>query len=860
MALAIGSQLGPYTITGVLGKGGMGEVYRAHDPRLKRDVAIKVSAERFNERFEREARAVAALNHPNICQIYDVGPNYLVMELVIGESPKGPMELDDALRIAEQIAAALSDAHEKLITHRDLKPGNILVTEQGVVKVLDFGLAKIGGAQPTSIGEDSPTLSMAMTQAGMILGTAAYMSPEQARGKPVDARSDIWAFGVVLCELITGQRLFKGEDLAETLASVVKEKPDLSMIPVRVRRLIEACLEKDPRKRLQSIGDMRLLLAEDVAPAPAPVLIAAKPSALPWLLAAAGVLLAGVALWAPWRSPQDAPEVVRLTIDAPPKQTFTNWMSLSPDGRKVGFTARGEDGQIRLWVRSLDTWEAKAITTTVTNSVPFWSSDSNWLAYQMEGKLRKVEAVGGPSRVLCDAPAGFGGGTWSPDGATIIFGGVTDVLRKVSSNGGTPSVLTKLDTARQETGHFMPVFLPDGKHFLYHRAGSAEATGGAFVGSLDDTPDAPTPAMLIASPRNVLFAPAVGGGPGYILFQREKALMAQPFDSSKLALTGEAALVADVVGIMSNSSFLNAMVSGRTLILRESGLADLRQVTWLDRNGKSPVPVTEVAQWLSVEISPNGSQAAAYRPDEQGNFDVYTMDLARHLATRLTFDKAVDASPVWSPDGGRIVFASLREGARNLFWKPANGATAEELLFKSPEQKNPLSWSPDGRSLLFASVNSKTKSDLWALSMAGPDRKATLFLGSEANEQGGRFSPDGRFVVYVSDESGTNEVYLRTYPDGAGKWQVSRGGGTSPRWGRDGKEFFYNANGANFLAVKVTTAPTVQLGDPVVLHSNFDGGTFDVAPDGRFLMTLASGQNLVNPIRVVVNWQAALKK
>jgi len=869
----IGTRLAHYEITSHLGSGGMGDVYQAMDSKLGRSVAVKFLSEALARdadrlvRFEREARVLASLNHPNIAGIYGLeesgGRRFLVMELIPGETlaeriQRGPIPLDDALEIAHQIAAALGAAHEQGIVHRDLKPANIKVTAEGKVKVLDFGLAKASAPDAGSaVFSNSPTMvSMAATNVGMILGTAAYMSPEQARGRKVDHRADIWSFGVVLCEMLTGRSVFAGEDITEILASVVKDRPDLGSIPRRVRPLLEACLEKDAAKRLQSIGDMRLLL-RDETPEPVPIRPRGSNKAA-WGLAIAALLAAAVAFWAPWRKPPEAPEVVRFQVGAPPRTIFTNWMSLSPDGRKIVFTARDDKGSLKLWIRSIESLEAKPLTTTSGYPVPFWSPDSRWIVYQMEGKLRKVEAAGGPSQVLCDASQGFGGGTITPDGATVLFGSKTAGLMKVPSSGGVVTAVTTLDPKRQETGHYMPLFLPDGKHFLYHRASSNIENDGTFVGSLDDKPDSPTPTRLIAESLNAVYVSSTDSRSGFVLFRRERALMAQPFDLSKLALTGEPVLIADPVGNMA-ATFLNAMATPKTLILRDVGIAEVRQPTWFDRNNdKRAVSAGPPGAWVDLSLSPDGTQVAAAGGDD-GNRNIYTIDLARQLPTRLTFGRATDSAPVWSPDQRRIAFSSDRTGTRDLFWKAANGTTPEEILYQSNEQKTVSDWSRDGKYLIFSSLNSKTKSDLWTLAMSGPDHKATLFLGSNADESQGHFSPDGNFVVYRSDESGTFEVYLRTFPDTGGKWQVSKGGGNFPRWSFDGKQLYYTSGGASVMAVKVTTKPSVVLSDPETVLSSYDGGSYDVGRDGRFLMAVANGQNSVNPITVILNWQNALK-
>jgi Tol biopolymer transport system component len=642
-------------------------------------------------------------------------------------------------------------------------------------------------------------------------------------------------------EILTGKRLFTGEDMGDILASVVKEQPNLSAAPKRVHRLLESCLQKDPAKRLQSIGDMRLLLVEEEAPA-----TQATSSSKLWpIAAAAGVMLGAIGLWAPWRAVPAPPEVVRFEVGPPEKGSFTNWMSLSPDGKKIGYTARGEDGQVQLWVRPLDSLEAKPITVTAASAVPFWSADSRSIAYHLNGKLRRVDAAGGPSQVLCDAPTIFMSGTWSADG-TILFGG-PDGIQKVSANGGVAQKVTSKDAGKQETGHDSPIFLPDGRHFLYHARASNADNAAIYVGSLDD---ATLKTRLMASEVNSVYAA------GFLLFERERALMAQPFDAAAFKLTGEPVLLASAVGRM-NGTFLNAMVAESSLIYRSSSLADVRQLTWVDREGKMQTPVTMPAAWAQVRLSSDGTRAVLRGQDAQGNSDVWMVDLKRALPTRFTFDKAIESNPVWSPDDTKVVFLSPRNGGADLYLKAANGTSNEEILLKSGENKAPTDWSKNGF-LLYTMINSKTKNDVWVLPMEG-DKKPRPFLVTDFDEGSARFSPDGRFVAYVSNETGNDEVYVRSFPDGGGKWQVSKGGGATPAWSRDGKQLFYT-NSARLFAVDVTSTPTFQSGEPRVVYTMLDGGEWDVAPDGRFLVVQSSAQNAAAPIKVVLNWQAELKK
>ena len=561
MALGAGDKLGPYEISAPIGAGGMGEVFRARDTRLGRDVAIKVSNARFSERFEREARAVAALNHPNICTLYDVGPNYLVMELVegptLGERIKqGAIPLEESLRIARQVAEALGAAHDKGIVHRDLKPGNVKIKPDGTVKVLDFGLAKVA---PASAGEpdaaNSPTLTMNATQAGVILGTAGYMSPEQARGKTVDKRADIWAFGVVLYEMLTGRHLFKGEDVGEILAAVIKEEPNLEQVPVSVRRLLRMCLQKDPKKRLHDIADAWLLL-EDVGAGHVPPERFGYGRPLPWV-AAAVLGVAALALgFVHFREKPPAAAPVRFQIPMPEKVNLgAGAFTLSPDGRLLVYSAIGSDNARRLFVRALDSLEARPLPGTEGAGLypPFWSPDSKFVGFSVGNKYMKVDVSGGPPQTLCELPGTLGGSAWSGNGV-ILVGANPGGLWQVPEAGGVPTPVTAVDTARQEQYHARPFFLPDGRHFLYLRLSPNPDYSGIYVGSLDVKPQDQDRKRLLPGRLGVLYASSSDPANGHVLFLREATLMAQSFDARKLALTGQAVPIAEQVGNNGNVS------------------------------------------------------------------------------------------------------------------------------------------------------------------------------------------------------------------------------------------------------------------------------------------------------------------
>jgi len=699
MPCKAGDLLGPYEILAPIGAGGMGEVYRARDTRLGREVAIKISQERFTDRFEREARAVAALNHPNICQLYDVGPSFLVMEFVEGENLSGPLPLATALDYARQIAEALEAAHEKGIIHRDLKPANIKVTPAGVVKVLDFGLAKATEEPSTaSSPTNSPTLTMSPTRAGMILGTAPYMAPEQARGKLVDKRADIWAFGCVLYEMLTGERLFQGEDVTDILAAVLRHEPEFDLVPLRLRRLMRKCLEKDPKNRLRDIGDAWALLDED-RPSRRPILR----SALGWVMGVVGLAVVGAMATLHFRAAPTG-ETVRFEIPLPAGVNFglIGAFAISPDGRKLAFSAAGADWVPRIWIRNLDSLEAQSLPGAETGPALaslFWSPDSRFVAYQAEGKLKKIDVSGGPPQTVCDAPFTVIGGSWNPDGV-ILFGVVfstssaSSPVMRVPAAGGVPVPVTAVDPARHETGHGFPWFLPDGQHFLYVRGSSAAENQGLYLGSLGTKPEAQSLRRVMPADTQVLYAA------GYILFAREGTLLAQAFDAGGLRLSGEPVALTEQVGrpridpltVLSTTQAANQLVffsaseSGSLVYRTRSNAQGATQLTWLDRDGEVRGKVADPARYAIVKLSPDGKRAATARTDPQsGNLDIWTVDLVSGASTRFTFDPATDSQPVWSPDGRRIAWNSNRGGAAGIYQKASNGLGTDELLYRGPE-------------------------------------------------------------------------------------------------------------------------------------------------------------------------------
>ena len=869
MTLTAGEKLGPYEILALIGKGGMGEVYRARDTRLNRDVAVKFSAERFSERFEREARAIAALNHPNICHLYDVGPDYLVMELIEGESPKGPLPLEEALRIARQIAAALEAAHEKGVVHRDLKPANIKVKSDGTVKVLDFGLAKTSPVAGGVSSENSPTLTMAATQAGVILGTAAYMSPEQARGKPVDKRADIWAFGVVLFELLTGKRLFKGDDLTETLASVVKDRPDLSVVPIEVRRLLGACLEKDPKNRLRDIGDAWRIL--DERPADLALAAAAAPSSnRGWLGWATAGLFAIATLAISFQHFREAPPVEqhKALFEMPWPSGVARPFSLSPDGRYLAMAGKAQTG--RLWVRPIDSSTARELPGSEGANYPFWSPDSTYIGFFADGKLKKIALASGTIDTLCDA-AGNAGGSWNSNGVILfpLAAGSSDarVLGRVPENGGIPMAVTK--RAALGDVHKYPVFLPDGKHFLYLLTSENTQAAGIYVGSLDGG----EPVKLLPDQSSAEYVPAAPPvRNGFVLFARGTTLMALPFDPEKLQAKGQMFPLADQVSFLTNTGHSAFSTSASGILAYLSGASvEARQLVWVDRDGKRQGALPTIGGIFGDSISPDGKTVAMSLIDRQtGTGDFWLVNSASGALSRFSSleSGSLAALPAWSWDGKRIAYAVRPPSSvlGYLYVKAASGAGQPELLLHfTGSDAFPYDWSPDGKFIVYGQTDRGTGRDIWLLPLDG-DRKPIPYLNTAANEDLPQFSPVGQWMAYVSDESGKDQVYIQSVPANGRAAPVSVAGGSQPRWRRDGRELFYVSPDQKMMAVPVKISATgIEAGTP---HAIFEGAPestrerIDYQPtdDGqRFLLNLPADV-VPTPITMALNWQAGLTK
>jgi hypothetical protein len=892
-----GSHLGPYEILAPLGAGGMGEVYRAHDTRLNRDVAVKVlpagagADPDRQSRFEQEARAAAALNHPNIVAVFDVGLHggtpYIVTELLEGATVaerlrEGPLPVRSAVDTAIQVARGLAAAHERNIVHRDLKPANVFLTADGRAKILDFGLAKLTQPLP-ALPTDSvlPTTPMGTTP-GIAFGTVGYMAPEQVRGQAVDRRADIFAFGVLLYEMVSGARAFERETPPETLTAILREDvPERPLeahhTPASLTRIIRRCVEKDPAARFQSALDLAFALeAIDVSSSGVTAAIAGR-AAIGRRERGAWVALAAVAAVAVATTigllRSDAgdparPPVVRFFV-TPPRGVAatapgTTFPALAPDGARIAFVAAGGRGDIRPWIQSWDQLGARPVPgpplgagSGAAAGTIFWAPDGGRLAFIQGSALKTIDVAGGTPRTVCDLPTALiRGGAWNADGV-IVLGSAASGLLRCSINGGPATPLTELSAERRESGHQGPEFLPDGRRLLYW----AQPSRSIWLASLEG-----------GVPREIVSADSVARyvEPGYLVFARQGTLVAQPFDLAAGALRGEAVPVVEQV-LSDPSISLGAVfdASQRAVVYRSGVASSTAQLTWVDRAGSVLSTIGEAGRYRNPSLSPDGTRVAVEVTDAQtGTQDVWIME-ARGVLTRFTFDSRNDTRPLWSPDGAWIVFASDRDGVYNLYRKRSNGAGSEELLLKMGGVV-PNSWTPDGASVVY---QSQGPYNLGILSMAGT-RAARPLDPSRAQllDAYGQVSADGKWLAFASNESGRMEVYVQSFPspDG-GKWQVSSDGGVYPRWGAGGRELFYVALDGKLMSVSVRGEAALEIGSAEPLFEpRMVGGAgiavgrqqqYAVAPDGRrFLINAPVEDGSVSPLTVVLNWQSLLEQ
>jgi serine/threonine protein kinase/Tol biopolymer transport system component len=883
LTISVGSSLGAYEITALLGEGGMGRVFRARDTRLKRDVAIKVLPDEFaidaerTARFRREAEALAALNHPHIAGIHDVfesgGCQFLVLELVEGETldariRRGPVTLPEALGIARQIAEALEAAHERGIVHRDLKPANVKVTPDGRVKVLDFGLAKdLEGRQGSAASlTHSPTFVGGATKAGVILGTAAYMSPEQARGLAVGPQADVWALGCVLYEMLTGRQPFSGPTVTDVLAAVVRGDPDWSALPsstpAALRSLLRRCLQKDLSQRLHHIADVRIDLEDVRADAPIGAGQSAGRSGPRWsVIALAGLGLIAVSLASAYvitsRRGTVAPEL-HVDIATPPSSEPLS-IALSPDGLKIVYVATVE-GMMRLVVRALADGKTQTMPGTELAAQPFWSPDSRSIGFFADGKMKRVDMAGGLTQTIAAAPIG-GGGDWNRDGVVLFAPTILGGLFRVPAGGGEPVAVTRPIPTRQN-GRRVPRFLSDGKHFVFFASGSLDSRG-VYVGSLDGTP----PKRLM----DIDVAASVGPS-DQLLFVRQGTLFAQQLRLERGELAGEPFAVANRVAFDSTVTQAAITAPAGSLAYRTGVASGQRLLVWLDRSGRKigQIGNGDTAAMLNPELSADGRFVAVNRTVD--NTDVWLIEAARGVLRRFSFDADTDQIPVWSPDGKRVVFSSNRKGAYNLYQKPADSPGGEEVLLETGENKFAMGFSADGKYLLYRNTAPSTNWDLWVLPLVGDARKPFPVVKTAFQEMIGEFSPDSHWIAYQTNESGQFEIYVQSFPEPGSRTQISTFGGSQPRWRRDGKELYYVALDGQLMAapISVNANRFLETGAPVPLFTTRTPGgaipspqkqQYAVSSDGqRFLFNSLTDEAATSPISLVLNWRPPVAK
>lgn len=881
----------------------MGEVYIARDEKINRDVAIKVLPAAFSadaerlRRFEQEVQATGALNHPNILVVYDVGTHdgapYVVSELLEGETLRERMggsalPQRKAIDYALQIAHGLAAAHEKGIVHRDLKPENLFVTKDGRVKILDFGLAKLLGAAEGAESQTEVPTRRVDTDPGVVMGTIGYMSPEQLRSRPADHRSDIFSFGAILYEMLSGKRAFRGESTADTMSAILREDPpDLSetnkTVNPALERVVNHCLEKSPAERFHSARDLAFaieaLSGSAAMSGSTATILATIPTSrrkrrelLAWI-AAAIFLISTVALAALYfRRAEPRAETMRFSLPVPEKATFGDAHALAPDGRRLVFVVTSGGGVTSLWVRALDATVARELPGTEGASFPFWSPDSRFIGFFAGNKLKKIDASGGPAQALGDVTADARGGAWGADGTILFTPAFTTPLYKVSAAGGAAATpATELDGSRKQTSHRWPSFLPDGRRFLYFSRSTLKEAEGIYVGSLD----AKESKFLLNTNVLAAYAPATAGGAtGHLLFMRDKTLVAQPFDAARLQLSGEPFVVMEGVlnfpGDGGPTAYAAFSVSANGHLSYLTGKESLTQMVWFDRAGNSLGSVVPPGEYHEPWLSPDGKRIVVGRKDTQSQ-DIWLLDVARGTMTRFTFDPADDVCPLWSPDGSRIIFSSTRAGKFALYQKISSGAGSDELLLGTDYDTFADDWTTtakDGEFLIYETADPKTRFDLYVLPLFG-DRKPVPFLQTEFNETHAQFSPDGRWVAYVSDESGRAEVYVQSFPVSGGKWQVSTTGGDQPQWRRDGRELFYVTPDKRLMAAAVTPGASFEAGAPATLFATRipttssidDRNSFVPAADGqRFLVNNLVEEGNTQPITLVLNWAAGLNR
>jgi serine/threonine protein kinase len=888
MALSAGTKFGPYEIESPLGEGGMGEVYRARDVRLDRTVAIKVlashlsSSPELKQRMEREGRAISALNHPQICHLYDIGSqdgtDYLVMEFLEGETlaerlRKGPLPLREVLKIAIAIAEALTAAHRQGIVHRDLKPGNIMLTRTGA-KLMDFGLAKASGPGLGVSASSAPLLSGArtmseaspmspLTTAGSIIGTIQYMAPEQLEGKEADARSDLFAMGAILYEMVTGNRPFAGRSQISVASAILEKEPEAitathPLTPPGFEQVVANCLAKNPDERFQTAHDLKLQL-EWIAQGNSSVskpseqrrtkrenILTAVACTLALLLIASAIL---------WRTGRPAAQTAYFSA---PLAFSARDVAVSPNGHTVAVVGRDSERKNLLWIYEPGAPQAKAIPNTEGANFPFWSPDGKSLGFFADGRLKRLDLSGGPVQTLCEAPTGRGG-AWNKDGVIVFTpsGQLGFGLYRIAASGGTPTQITFPDREHAEDSHRWPVFLPDGNHFLYLAMdlSGRKVLSSIYVGALNSNEK-----HFITHAR----ANAAYSAPGYLLFYRDQTLFTQRFDAKKLELIGEPTPVLTEIEYLPRiqRAVFASSESGVLVAQRSSGDTGASQLLWFDRKGQQVGVATKPGVYGNISLSPNGKFVAADGMDlATTNTDLWTYDLENESAKRLTFDPAIDSTPLWSPDSTRLVFTSDRAQKFNLYVKNADGSQEEQLIPQEGPDRYPLDWSRDGKFVIY-----QRGTDLWCVTF--PELTATLFLKSASAPNVARFSPDGKWVAYASNESGRWEIYVTSFPAAHGKWQVSSAGGEQPKWRSDGKELFYLAADGKIMAAPVTTGANFDAGTPVALFqanpremvATSERFAYDVSKDGQRFLINTQLKSALTPMSVVMDWTGSLNK